>query len=368
MKDNTIFWIIGIVVVVGILNFSNINFLNFFSVTNPELGWIYYEGSETSFTNLERTDFGGSCSGGLPRYTLDSLYWEFPSYCDHHIIGGDIKMMVGYCASARFKPNLANLHFKTTFRGDGWAGPQVGIKGLFGYSGGRYETGTLELVPSVLEKGRSSVFVNGIYKQDIVSDEMYLIASSNCGIQAVSFTEILYPHYKPLFECALENDEILIFDEFSTNFNINDLAYPVKKFCINNPPQVRSFTERGIATDYNGQILIDLSAGKTINVPFDQTIRIIYITEIQSGIYRCQADEAWNVILGRCENILRDPLIQECVVDSDCSSPCVGITSQCIDNKCVYSGRCIIQPSQQTFWDLLRNVWNKFLTWLNNIF
>ena len=263
-QENTTLIVIGIIVLaLDLNNFGYLNFSNFFAITNPELGWIYYEGSETSFTNLVRTDLIGTCAGGTAKYVQDSLYWDFPASCYQSISGGDIKMKVSDCASAKFKPNLANLHFKVTFRGEGWAGPAIGV-GTFGYSGAKFETGTLELVPSVLEKGRSSVYVNGIYKADIVSNEMYLTAGSSCGIQASSSTEIIYPHYKPLFECSIENDEVLIFDEFNTNFNMNDFAYPVKKFCVNNPPQIRSFTESGIATDYNGQILINLNAGQTI--------------------------------------------------------------------------------------------------------
>jgi len=66
-----------------------------------------------------------------------------------------------------------------------------------------------------------------------------------------------------------------------------------------------------------------------------------------------------------------NPRQVQCFVDADCPSPyCVGVDRQCTtSNTCMYTGRCITQPvPPPTFWDLLRQIWNKFIQWVNSIF
>ena len=61
----------------------------------------------------------------------------------------------------------------------------------------------------------------------------------------------------------------------------------------------------------------------------------------------------------------------QCSVDEDCPKPyCVGVDRICTStNTCQYTGRCLTQPvAPQTFWDMLRNLWNKIVQWLNTVF
>lgn len=62
--------------------------------------------------------------------------------------------------------------------------------------------------------------------------------------------------------------------------------------------------------------------------------------------------------------------IKQCTSNQDCSTPCAGITGTCQANKCVSSGKCITQPASQPngFWDLIKNIWNKFLNWVTSFF
>jgi len=61
----------------------------------------------------------------------------------------------------------------------------------------------------------------------------------------------------------------------------------------------------------------------------------------------------------------------QCSVDEDCPAPyCMGVDRICTEqNTCTYLGRCITQPvAPQTFWNMLRDLWNSFIQWLNSIF
>lgn len=65
------------------------------------------------------------------------------------------------------------------------------------------------------------------------------------------------------------------------------------------------------------------------------------------------------------------PSLRACNLDSDCTSPCEGITMKCLNNKCVSSGECEIpeyEISEQTLSELLKKVWSKFVEWLNTLF
>jgi len=61
----------------------------------------------------------------------------------------------------------------------------------------------------------------------------------------------------------------------------------------------------------------------------------------------------------------------QCLIAEDCPAPyCRGVERICTEhNTCTYIGRCITQPVQpSTFWSLLKDLWNQFLTWLNSVF
>lgn len=322
MKNDRGAWLVIIIIVAMLL----INYSQNFIIQNnqwysTELGWQGYSFFDNQFENA-------FTSTGY----FESKYWNVTGAFNQ--AGGDANITTTSCSGTResgcnggnivyFKDNLKNKYFRInyyiepiTFSGDPISDTNDN-KCLIFNEILRNGQGTIEIQPNIINESLSKLYINGAFKKNLDSSKgLYLDAKCNAGFSTSTYggqyyhmvtMTLLNPRYKPLFECSIDNDEVLAFDEFSTSFNINNLNYKIEKFCINNPPQIRSFTQSGIATDYNGQLLIYLSQGKTINVQNDQTIRIYYITKNQNGTIRCNLNEAYNTFIHSCENILSPP-------------------------------------------------------------
>lgn len=60
---------------------------------------------------------------------------------------------------------------------------------------------------------------------------------------------------------------------------------------------------------------------------------------------------------------------QQCSQASDCpSSPCEGLTYSCEANKCVSEGQCIPDSQEKSFWELIAEIWHRFVQWVVSLF
>lgn len=63
-----------------------------------------------------------------------------------------------------------------------------------------------------------------------------------------------------------------------------------------------------------------------------------------------------------------NPRYQQCSVVADCPpSPCTGVTVSCVNNNCQFTGKCLTKPEQpMNIWNLILSIWNSFIQWLKS--
>lgn len=278
-----------------------------------ELGWI-----PLTYTNTQITGFNGPVmvTGGE---TYSSKFWN-ASFSDYMNYRADRATFTGGDGQISIACSLVSSSSDSSYGRGGCGGVSIqfnqDMKGkyfAFDYIDGTTH-GVIEYIPSIINPDESVRYVNGLKSSVInTSNGFYpsytpqVVAGSGIDLQTESRSATLSnPRYKPAFDCAMDNDEVLIFDEFTagSTVGISNLTYPVQKFCINQPVVIRSFTNRGIGVDSSNEILLQLSEGKTFTVAPDTTMRVPYITKIQTGLLRCSASQAFNTQNNSCENIL----------------------------------------------------------------
>ncbi len=313
----------GIIIILLILAMFVLPKIGLFSSFTTEFGWIPFGEVDDQFTNLEKTH---SDSNSI---THNSLYWEWtvsglkssnrPELSPMYASGGDRELLLlgtgassgfGNTHSIRFNENLQNKHFRLNYEiktNQAYLNIEGKVVG--------FGSGLIELKPSVLNKGESDLFVGGIKVKTIdTSNGYYLTLTMTAATVGDSTTSKVYlsnPRWKPLFDCFVDNDEVIVFDDFApgSNFNIYDLTYTVQKFCANQPVVIRSLDDRGIAPDReDNQALSRLSNGGSLKVPSDEVYRVPYITKDQTGKLRCPSGEGFNPQTQECENIKSEGL------------------------------------------------------------
>lgn len=153
---------------------------------------------------------------------------------------------------------------------------QIVIKETIGR--GTTTGGLLEIIPDIIKRDNYEVWYKGEKKADLINDQIYV------EFQGAGLT-IRNSRYKTRFSCEIENDEIVVFDEFSNNFNIGSLGYTPEKFCLESyPATVRSLSEQGVEPDRRASITRSLASGETISVNPGEIVRITYITDFEEGM------------------------------------------------------------------------------------
>lgn len=345
MKKSVILAIVISIFVIAAIGFfaSNIAKQTIF-VT--ELGWIPFSTLDNQFSKLDMKSGEDSnnyyifkndlnqvivtkkgCSCACQSAYHDSEFWYVSAssagYCDSNpsnkVIGGDSNIQVLYPFTLTFKPDLTNANFKIDynayfpdgcFYSNNMVANQERSSITFSFADqyiGSVKCGTkglFELKPSVLDDTKVQAYING----QLIKEVTYKISNNNLVIGGEGII-LSNPRWKPQFDCNISGDEVLIFDEFAANslVNVSSLTYPIKKFCINQPVIIRSLTSNGIATDTSNEILLRLSEGRNVQVKADQTMRIPYITKIQTGLLRCPLNSAFNTKTNSCENFLTEP-------------------------------------------------------------
>lgn len=217
-----------------------------------------------------------------------------------------------------------------------------------------YETKTknclVELIPSFLHPGLYQVRVDGsdykvINTSNPKGDGQFKVRIELKEMRCMSsWVNIDYVKFKYEYNCKIEDDEILVFDSFSSGstINISTLTYNPEKFCLDYPVKARSFEDNGIKTDIRGEVLQRIVRGESVEVPNNEEWKVFYITKYTPDIdLRCGIDEAFDTETGQCVNP-NEQVMVGCVSDSDCYIPpnCEGVKAQCIDWQCQYEGEC----------------------------
>jgi len=278
-----------------------------------EFGWIPFTEQSTSLTNY-------AYSNGQ----VTSKFWNSYAKCGPQLSGGDGVATFNQkqdrsCwtdTSFKFNENLKDKYFAVDYSNTcsrilTTSGPCDYGFIINGISISGNGEGKIEIKPSSINRNVSYLYIKGQYKTTLDNTKpIFLEGSLATGSSTFYTSSIIFsnPRYKPLFDCYIDNDEVLIFDEFASGstIDINSLTYPVQKFCANQPPTIRSFTTRGITIDINGELLYLISEGGSYTVNQNETVRIYYITKNQAGILRCDANSAWNTITKSCESILSE--------------------------------------------------------------
>lgn len=156
------------------------------------------------------------------------------------------------------------------------------------------------------------VYIRGKYIKTIsISDNnIYMVfTSGTLGINERTVVQpengINYLKYKVPFEsCTVLDGEVIVREDFEegTNININSFKYPVKRFCINNPPQLLKLGV-GQEAETRGDLFTELVSGDDISVASGFIYKISYVTNYQQGMEQnCPVGSAViNAKTGQCE-------------------------------------------------------------------
>lgn len=150
--------------------------------------------------------------------------------------------------------------------------------------------------------------------------------------------------YKIPYDCKIDSNSVLVFDDFSTSFTQNDLSYQPLRYCLDNAPIVRSFEAGGLMQDERGEIFQKLSTNQIVTVQDGQIIRVPYITKYVEGqTLRCGLDEGYNPQTKQCGKLIEPEqpkeVILQCNDNSDCWLPsnCKDISVTCENSVCKYA-------------------------------
>ena len=256
--------------------------------------------------------------------------FESPVSIPRSLDGGDgyLKTAVAHNGGVKitFNEDLKNKYFKVNYDSDYYIGgdgssPPIIPNTIMGHEFMPGTSGVVEIKPSLFEEGKAELYINGEKVEDLIYP--YELTAVIKGVDGtnwqkgyITYFEFKNPRYNELFDCSIDNDEVLVFDEFTGGslFDINSLTYtePLPKFCPNSQPViVRSFTERGLTTDYNNEVFHALASGDSFRVPEDQTIRVPYVTKDTTGELRCPLNQAYNTKTNNCQDILSEGLEED---------------------------------------------------------
>jgi len=181
----------------------------------------------------------------------------------------------------------------------------------------RSEDYLIEILKDFNDPNIFHVLVNGVETKTvgIHSDTAYLTytttASGMCGGKTSnSVLSVSFLKSRAYFNCNVDTDEVVIKDTFSekSEFSIKDLTYIPVKFCVDSYPAVkRSFTEKGVRADIQGQTTKILVTGETLKVNTNESLEIYYIADyIENMGERCGLDSAYDTKLKKCVKIISE--------------------------------------------------------------
>ena len=164
----------------------------------------------------------------------------------------------------------------------------------------------LELIQNRAEKGNYTIYLNGQEKGKVSAPEENTTFAFEYRL-SVGRLIIDNVQIRPFFNCQVQDDEIVIKDEFlgPQTITVNDLSYPPLKFCTDSFPAVIRDVSKGFAPDLRGDITRKLAGAENIVIPEGQVYTIGYIADFVEGIHtRCALGLAWRK--GKCEQYITE--------------------------------------------------------------
>ena len=149
--------------------------------------------------------------------------------------------------------------------------------------------------------------------------------------------------YKAPDSCKIDQYSVLVYDDFSTDFERKDLTYTPLSFCPIINPIRRNYVNGNLEEDERAEVLQKLNSNEPVYVEEGTAIRVFYITKYVEGMeLACGVNEAINAKTNKCEIKIGQEEIQNplwCNKHEDCWMPqnCVNIEATCINSKCAYS-------------------------------
>jgi hypothetical protein len=442
-KKNNLAWVvIGLILLVMLLHQTN-----FFSVFPSADGYIYYGDADLPLTfdtcTQDIDETMGSGDVILRTTTNDCIneYWNILYKTEYSKYDGDATSSVSGTernillsttahdcqhidAIAYVNKNINSWDFKTELafsaiptniryvpRGKlevyvtDMAGHenQVLVIDSYDYSVGSFYTeGLFHVKRGIINDDEVRIEYQGLHKTTFEwpYDSLYLkfVAwsdAANCGDGVGTDVDlhIKNTRYQPLFDCTLESGDLLVMEPINgpTSFDISDLSFDVKKFCLAHPAFIVSSSEQ--ASGASAEVYQYLATGKTLTVPENEVWVLFYIMDNSENIIptQCNSGEFYNMQTSSCVGVVNvcpggfdvetgtcattvETIKIQCEQDSDCVSPCEGMTVTCNlnTNLCEYNGECLYQPpinvGEQGIWDLLSAIWQSILDFINSLF
>jgi len=198
-------------------------------------------------------------------------------------------------------------------------------------------------------------------------DDKITLWDADINVDAIDYT---------IDSCFLAPGQYLAQQTFGPGAIITTASLPnFVNYCTELSTEVLDASSNTVSQVYD--VLLSLEAGQTVNVPVDKAYNIKWISSNPNA--ECAEGQTFSIGPNICldtgivyygETITT--VVQECVYDADCTTPCIGMSTTCNINTCEYTGYCIAQPSQggvgANIWNLISNVWTDFWNRVLNIF
>lgn len=327
MADNTLWWVLGVAIVLIVLSGKSENiFSNLFAVipgAAPADDYITFEDFSqpiellTPFPAYYKTVDGNfivtaDCGGGniCPSVYVNGNGYLQKTYAsssnlfiNESFYGQDVKigMLItvedasgggGQCQAS------ANLAINEIDVLDWYEFPSGDCSGFVN------QYVSAELKTHLLDKNLVDVYFNGFYTATVQLEEpkLELRIDSNPGFH------LDYVMYRVPFSCQFGDDEMLGIETFvsSQEVGIFSMRYPVTAFCPVHPALITSEIGGGSTTDDNLEIYTEMMAGNTLIVPSDETWTIYYrFNYVAAGILTpCIEGQGYNPNSSQCEDLI----------------------------------------------------------------
>ena len=277
-----------------------------------EFGWIPIGEFNDRFTSGEWNE---DCSLDTCQYSLISKFWNIDY--SRSRFGGfeggerDFKF-VEVSGNAQLQDPMYSKKIKFNYEISRVSFGSQNVE-IFGFRTDQPGTGTFEIQPGFLNPNEITIIIDGIErgKKIITKDELL-----NIQVESIQngFVRIYNIRYRPTSSDRIDNDEVLVFDDFAegSTFDIDDLEHSVRRFPLSQQAVRRDFSQQSLEQDEKSEVFVKLSRGESVTVPKDQVFRVPYITVFKEGVMqRCKTGEAWNTRTQSCELIISEGVIED---------------------------------------------------------
>ena len=171
----------------------------------------------------------------------------------------------------------------------------------------------IEVMSSRLNPNNINIYVNGqlIQEKTLSTNELYLKVSSSSRSSGSASAEFRLNKikYRIPFSCVQQPGDLLAIETFAGGqaIDINDLRFPVKSFCLAHPVIITS-PDGSTTSAEPYQVLI---TGQPVTIPADQTWSFFYVFDNSGQIVRtCPSGNAYDPANDYCRDV--HGLVQVC--------------------------------------------------------